>query len=395
MLAGGRLIKKMSADKNSNPTKLCPTCGTRLSQDATRCLVCGTDLTPSEKSAKKTKAVQGSRMPELTLSLPAALGLLTLFLAIGAVLVYVALQQVSPVAADATASPTTTPTETATLTPTQVTPTVTNTPLPSPTPLSYTVKLGDTCGVIAYTFGVSVNSIVLLNDLPADCSTLYENQKLLIPQPTPTATALPTSTLNPAEATEAACEKYEITVEENDTLSSISLNYNVPMDAIKEYNGLVNDVVRFGQKLVIPLCRRNATPGPSPTPTLPPPYPAVSLLLPPDGAAFSIAEPIISLQWASVGILRENEAYAVTIEDLTEGEGRKMVEYVTDTKFIVPTDFLSNADIPHVFRWWVLTVRQMGTDDDGNPIWETAGAVSSPRVFTWHGTVPISTPVPN
>ena len=41
-------------------------------------------------------------MPEITLSLPAALGLLTLFLAIGAVLVYVALQQTTPVMADAT-----------------------------------------------------------------------------------------------------------------------------------------------------------------------------------------------------------------------------------------------------------------------------------------------------
>ncbi len=334
-------------------------------------------------------------MPEITLSLPAALGLLTLFLAIGAVLVYFALQQTAPAVADATVSPTITPTETATLTPTPVTPTITNTPEPSPTPLSYTVKLGDTCGSIAYAFGVSINSIVLLNDLPADCSTLFENQRLLIPQPTPTATAMPTSTLNPAEATEAACEKYEYTVAENDTLSSIALNYNVSMDAIKEYNGLVNDVVRFGQTLVIPLCRRNATPGPSPTPTLPPPYPAVPLLLPPDGAAFSIDEPVISLQWASVGTLREREAYAVTIEDLTEGEGRKMVEYVTDTKFIVPSSFLSNDQTPHVFRWWVVPVRQMGTDEDGNPIWETAGAVSVPRVFTWFGAAPVSTPVPN
>lgn len=72
-----------------------------------------------------------------------------------------------------------------------------------------------------------------------------------------------------------------------------------------------------------------------------------------------------------------------------------MVEYVTDTKYIVPSSFLSNDQVPHVFRWWVVPVRQMGTDDDGNPIWETAGAVSNPRVFTWYGTVPISTPVPN
>jgi len=55
---------------------------------------------------------------------------------------------------------------------------------------------------------------VLLNNLPADCSTLYENQKLLIPQPTPTATPPATSTLSPAEATEAACQKLDYTVQE-------------------------------------------------------------------------------------------------------------------------------------------------------------------------------------
>jgi LysM repeat protein/ribosomal protein L40E len=387
----------MSAENTTSPTKLCPTCGTRLSQDATRCLVCGTNLTaPSVERASRPArgAVQGSRMPEITLSLPAALGLLALFLTIGAVLVYLALNQSPSQAAEALPTSTPTLTETPTLSPTPVTPTPTDTPQPTPTPLAYTVKLGDTCGLIAYSFGVSVQSIVLLNNLPADCSTLYENQQLLIPQPTPTATALPTSTLNPAEATEAACEKLPYTVQENDTLSSISLNYNVSADAIREYNGLVNDVVRFGQVLVIPLCRRNATPGPSPTPTLPPPYPAVNLLLPPDGAPFSTANDIITLQWASVGALRENEAYAVTVEDVTEGQGRKLLEYVSDTKYIVPVTFLPNDKVPHVFRWFVVPVRQMGTDDDGNPIWDTAGAVSASRVFTWFGTAPIVTPSP-
>jgi len=54
--------------------------------------------------------------------------------------------------------------------------------------------------------------------------------------------------------------------------------------------------------------------GASPTPTLPPPYPPANLLLPPDGAPFDTANSIITLQWASVGTLRENEAYAVTVE---------------------------------------------------------------------------------
>jgi hypothetical protein len=120
----------------------------------------------------------------------------------------------------------------------------------------------------------------------------------------------------------------------------------------------------------------------------------VNLLLPPDGAPFGSTEDVITLQWASVGALRENEAYAVTIEDVTEGQGRKLVDYVIDTKFIVPNSFLLGDSVPHVVRWWVVAVRQMGTDDDGNPIWSEAGAISASRVFTWFGPARVSTPAP-
>jgi LysM repeat protein len=322
-------------------------------------------------------------MPEITLGLPAVLGLLVLFLTTGAVLVYLALNSKATPAADITVTPTITLTLAPSITPTPATPTATSTPEPSPTPFVYTVKLGDNCGLIAYSFKVSVQSIVLLNNLPADCSTIYVNQKLNIPQPTPTATPPATSTLSPAESTEAACQKLDYTVQENDTLSAIALNYAVPADAIREYNGLVNDVVRFGQLLVIPLCKRDATPGPSPTPTLPAPYPAVSLLLPADGAPFNMTSNIVTLQWSSIATLRQNEAYAITVEDVTEGQNRREVSYVTDTKFIVPDTFLPNDGTPHVIRWWVLTVRQIGTDNDGNPIWDPAGAVSATRVFSW------------
>ncbi len=375
----------MSQETPSKPTRLCPTCGTRLSEDAPRCLVCGTDLTSSGKSSRPAKAVQSSRIPVITLNLPIALGLLALFIAIGASLVYFAMRQptVQAVAPTNTATVTITPTSTAS--PTPVTPTVTSTPVPTPTPFSYVVKLGDTCSTIAFNFGVSIQSIVLLNELPAACDTLFEGQTLLIPQPTPTPTALPTSTLSPADATDAACAKIEYTVQDNDTLSSISLNYAVPISVLKSYNGRVNDTVRSGEVIVIPLCERAATPGPSPTPTPPPPYPAPNLLLPADGAPFTAGDNTVTLQWASVGTLRQNEVYEVTVVDVTEGLERKLVEYMGDTKFIVPDSFRPRDASPHVMRWWVQPVRQVGTDDDGNPIWESAGALSSARVFTWLG----------
>ena len=159
----------MSPETESKKTKICPTCGTRLSENAARCLVCGTDLTakaaPPVKKAEKTASkssstLQASRMPEITLSLPAALGALVILLLIGAGVVYGALQASGSVV-DPTAAPTETLTATASPTATEI---FTFTPQPTPTelpPIEYTVNEGDTCGGIAFTFGVSIQSIIV------------------------------------------------------------------------------------------------------------------------------------------------------------------------------------------------------------------------------------------
>jgi len=395
----------MTFNTPSTPGKMCPTCGTRISESAVRCPVCGTNLTGSSKAiispSRDTsldiseRAVQGSRMPEITLSLPLALILLTLFLGIGAVLLFLVLRGTGRVA-----EPTQTPTPLFTLTPTQTAtpppPTITWTPLPSPTPFDYTVQQSDTCSAIAVRFEISILSLVLTNNLPADCGTLFVGQKLKIPQPTPTASPLPTSTLKPDEATEAACEKTNYLVQENDTLSGIANRYGVPIIAVREYNGLPSDVVYSGMSLVIPLCKRAPTPGPSPTATPPPPYSAPNLLLPADGSVFTKDNTTLSLQWASVGTLRENEAYVVNIENLTEGEGKKKTYYVKDTKQQIPVDILPKDNMPHIFRWTVGTVRQNGTNEKGEPVWEQAGAISNQRVFIGYGTgsAPPVTPTP-
>ena len=331
-------------------------------------------------------------MPQITLSLPMVIIMLAVFLGIGATLVYFALQRTGRVV-EPTTTPTPTTTSTPTLTPTPVTPTPTASPMPSPTPFSYTVAAGDTCLVIAARFEISVASIVRLNNLPAAC-TIFPNDELLIPYPTPTPTSFPTATLSGIEATRAACDSVSYTVEDGDTLSDIATNYAVPMTAIQDYNGLPTNVVYSGMQLIIPLCERAATPGPSPTPIPPPPYLAPNLLLPADGQAFGLQDDTVTLQWASVGELNNNERYAVMVEDITEGEARKLTQYVSDTKFIVPSSFRANDNIPHVYRWRVMTVRQAGTDDDGNVIWDTAGAVSDPRVFSWIGEALEETPEP-
>lgn len=371
--------------------KICPTCGTRVKEDAARCLVCGAALQGKKQDAD---VVRGGRMPEITLGLPAAVGLVALFLTIGAVMVYFALQQTGAVV-ETTTTPTITQTVTQTPTETLPVPTETATPVPSPTPLTYTVSANDSCLAIAARFEVSVKSIVLLNNIPASCDTLFEGQTLLIPHPTPTATLFPTATLSGLEATIAACDKVNYEVAEGDTLNTIALNYNVPEEAIKSYNGMVSNTVYEGLTLIIPLCERNATPGPSPTPTPPPPYPAPNLLLPPDGAVFSLEDSQVTVQWSSVGLINANEAYQVTVMDLTEGKGRKLVDYVTDTKFIIPGSFRARENAPHIYRWTVSTVRQVDVDEDGEPIWENAGSESEARVFTWTGEAPAeTTPTP-
>jgi len=362
-------------------------CGTRLSDSATRCLVCGTELDQTSES-KKSSEIRAKRLPEITLSLPAALGLLALFLTLGAVLIFLVLNsgngevinEVLPTGSP-TASPTITETPTITLSPT---PEATWTPLP---PIEYPIKPGDSCASIAAAFNVSVQSIILENNLPADC-TLYEDTVLMIPQPTPTASPQPTATLSDAEKTEVACETVNYTVQADDTLSSIAATYNVTMETIREYNGLISDTVYEDQTLGIPLCLRKPTAGPTPTPTQLPPYPAPNLLLPADGASFVSATDVITLQWAAPGALEPNEAYAVTITDLTSEEMRTETDYVRDTSFIVPSYFVPTESKPHVFRWSVRIVRQLGEDDE-NENWIIAGNVSQERVFAWMGTNPI------
>lgn len=381
----------MSPDTNTPQTKICPTCGTRVSEKATRCLVCGTEF--GTASAPKTaKPIKGTQMPEVTLSLPAALGIFALLLAVGAIVIYFVLQTTGRVVQPTpVASPTVTPTVTFTPTETQTpTPLPTYTPLP---PLDYTVKAADTCISIAYMFHVSVQSLILSNNLGSNC-ILSENQLLKVPQPTPTASPMPTGTQNSDMSTEAACQKDKHLVAAGETLSSIASAYGVPMSAIKDYNGLASDTVFEGLYLNIPLCKRNPTPGPTPTPTIPPPYPAPVLLMPADGASFTLANDTFTLQWAAVGVLRPNEQYQITILDATDENQRKMVDYVTDTKYTVPVSFRPNDTIAHVMRWWVVPVRQSGTDNSGKAVWEPAGAASDQRVFSWTGAVtsPTSTP---
>lgn len=373
------------------PATLCPTCGTRLAEGVTRCPVCGTVLT-RRGAARKQRAGR-----EIRLDLRIALALVAAISLVAAGLTYAAGRLILPGGGRATPTGSPTPTPTQSLTPSpSPSPTAVPTATPRP-PLSYTVVEGDTCGGIAFFFDVSVRSIIELNNLGTLC-LLTVGQEILVPYPTPTNTPEPSATLSPAQATDAACPKENYTVQANDTLFGIAQNYNVSMQSIKDYNGLLGDTVFEGQRLIIPLCERLTVGGATPTPTLPPPYPAPNLLLPRDGEGFDLSNDTVSLQWAAVATLREGEFYRVTVVDVTEtvlGSGNKtLIAYVTDTKYILPASFRPTGPAPHVMRWWVEAVRQAGTSPSGDPRYVSAGAISPARVFTWSGALVAATPAP-
>lgn len=375
-------------EKTENSRRSCPVCGTKLSETAKRCLVCGTTFHPGTTRTMKRGSSQ------ITLSLPLALAMVAVFTLLAAGATFAALRFTGM----SDEAPTETPT--ITLTPTTTsTPQPTDTPTPEPTwtplpPIEYSVVENDTCLGLAVFYEVSVRAITELNNLGTECF-LVPGQTILIPQPTPTPSPTPTLTLEPIEATEEACEKLVYSVEADDTLFSISLNYAVSMDALKAYNNMNTDVVFEGQDLVIPLCEQVLPNAPTATPTPIPPYPAPNPLLPQDGQSFSLANDTVTLQWAAVGTLRENEFYRVRVVDVTEGTGDvRITAEVKDTKYIVPVSMRPQEAAPHVLRWSVTTVRQTGTDPDGEPIFETAGDTSGFRVFSWSGAVPEATPEP-
>ena len=380
-----------------NKSRNCPVCGTKLSENARRCLVCGTDLSDSiaaPKSKSKTERIDSKRIPEVKINLIALIAIIVLILVLIGLLIFFIINR-GETQADVLTNAEMTATTTPTLTTTPRN-TATQTPLPTWTPLppiEYTVKDNETCLDIALQFNTSVQSIILANNLNTSC-LISPGLVLQVPQPTLTPSPVPTATPEAFIADVEMCTHTDtIIVDANMTLSSIAANYNVSMSDIRIYNNLPNDIVRQGQTLIIPLCDRLPTAGPTLTPTPLPPYPAPNLLLPRSGTAFTAQDQAVTLQWASVASLYPGEVYRVMIQDLTSAEEKILVDYVSDTKFILPASFRPTDTNPHIIQWSVSVARQINSDPN-NPIYEEAGAISAYRVFSWVGSgiSPTATP---
>jgi LysM repeat protein len=388
-----------TSPRPATPSRICPACGTRIADTASRCAVCGMVFEPGSGRVMKAPARMSGSSTSLNLPVGLVIAAPVITLILGALIMVLVLKSVPGMAGSQT-TPTTplfTPTITLTLFPTDTSaPTFTPTPLP---PIVVTVKEGDTCLGLANQNGITDISLIKMeNGKQPNCDALSIGQKLYIPRPTPTPPPASTATANAIQNTELACTFAEYTVVEGDSLASISANYSVPPEAIKKWNtqySFANDVVMIGMKLRIPLCERYPTPGPTPTPTTPPPYPGPNLLTPRDGTIFAISDNEISLQWAAVASLRDTEEYQITIEDISTGSEEKTVLYEKNTSTRVPAKLKPTDGTMHIFRWSVMVVRRTGTTDAGNPLYVSAGQVSERRVFGWGGTAPAaSTPTP-
>jgi LysM repeat protein len=165
------------------------------------------------------------------------------------------------------------PTSTATLTATQPSPTATETATatstPAPTitstptgPFEYKVLENDNCWDIAAKFKVDLNTLLALNGFPPGQCPITTGQTIMIPAPgqvVPTATPVDVSKLAPGTL-------FEYTVQPNDTLRGIALEFNSTQQAILDQNKLTDpNVLVAGQKLVIPV--NIATPVPTTTDT--------------------------------------------------------------------------------------------------------------------------------
>ncbi len=364
----------------------CPRCGVRVSEDARTCLMCGARL--------KGWAFLPPWVPLRLVAIVAVV------IGLGALLwlrapAWRGAWVPTPTPTDTptpTGTPTTTatPTGTSTNTPT-ITPTPTRTPTPTitPTPIIHVVKAGEVLGTIARQYGVSVEAIMKANGL-SDPSLIRAGQELIIPRPEPTPR--PGETATPIAAVTILPEYGPViihVVQPGDTLLGIANEYGADVNVIVTTNGLSNDAVIYpGQELIIPLGTPTpvptSTPRPTPTPTPGPPYKAPALLAPAQGAEFR-GDAVVLLNWASVGLLAEDEWYVVRLRPVGEGAPEPQVMWTKATSWRLPAELRPPGGVGwHLFRWEVTVMRQSSVQPDGVRQGTPISPASATREFSWY-----------
>jgi LysM repeat protein len=278
------------------------------------------------------------------------------------------------------------------------------TPTPAPTRfLTHYVKAGENLTSIATDYGTTVEAIVAANHIE-DPRSLRTGQELIIPLagsvggPTP----VPGAPTAPPRGTEVVVH----VVQPGESLLGIALEYDTSVEVIMAANNIADAQLIFaGQELIIPLGTPTPvptpTPRPTPTPTPGPPYAAPDLLDPAEGERFQGEEADIVLNWASVGILAEDEWYILRLRLMTEPVYQHPSVWTKVTSWRVPASLYpstlrlgSGQALPtagpsveaesHLFRWDVTVVRHTGTRPDGQPDGIAISPMSATRSFFWY-----------
>lgn len=119
---------------------------------------------------------------------------------------------------------------------------------PAPTyPTTYVVQRGDTLYRIAQRYGTTVAALMQVNNLRSEA--IYVGQRLTI-----------------SVASDPNQPLIYHTVQRGDTLSALARRYNISVAAIRAANGLPNDNIYVGQRLLIPNSLGYPTSYPTPTP---------------------------------------------------------------------------------------------------------------------------------
>jgi len=131
---------------------------------------------------------------------------------------------------------------------------------------AYTVKKGDSLWAISKRYNVSLNELYAANDLNKN-SVLKIGQQIQIPVEggTATVTTVAADAYQPSDYN-MATDTY--TVKGGDNLSKIAVKYNTSVRALKAANNKTSDLIRVGEKLMVPVA---GTTGGSATVTAPAP----------------------------------------------------------------------------------------------------------------------------
>ncbi len=406
-------------------TRRCPSCSSKIQADLAICPICGHDSEPvgivveaaSPNGPGLIKLESGTlspsrrilgvlrRLPWGVIGVVGVIGLLAIgarsFLQLGPNEFAGVPTRTATVAPSPTQAQTATPAPTATSRPTAV-PVLQPTPTVSPR-ATYVVRFGDTCGDIAEEFKLSVRELAAYNDislLGGGCF-IVEGASLRIPGPTPTVG--PSPTLRPGEtpkstdvpvptATFPPQLVYE--VRPGDVCGVIAERFRISVRQIIQQNKLDDDCsITIGQRLTLIFATATpsitATPAIAQTPTPRTGYSAPSLIGPGDGEAITGTAETASLQWLSVGILREREWYVVQVQP--SGAVTVPIFETKATSLKLSRDILTGLD-ERSFSWWVQVKELISVNPTtGERIYRESSPPSLARRFIWR---PAPSPAP-